>query len=91
VALSALQLPSGGDVLVSGFRTVLGVSRASISKVSLTTGVELWTALFNDGVAGVDRNRWLSTPATSGLCRPENRLHPHSLALDPCHVWVVPP
>ena len=43
-ANACTELPNGGDVLVVGYRVVGGVAKRSITKLSLETGAEAWTA-----------------------------------------------
>ena len=51
-ANACLQLPNGGDVIVVGFRSVGAVLKRSITKLSLATGAEAWTATdFGDSAA----------------------------------------
>ena len=41
-AIGATQLPDGGDVLVVGFRSVGGVYSRTITRLSLSTGSQVW-------------------------------------------------
>lgn len=50
-ANAVLQLPGGGDLLVVGYRSVGGVFKRSITKLSAATGAETWTATFDSDTA----------------------------------------
>ena len=43
-ANAVLQLPGGGDLVVAGYRAVGGVNQRSLTKLALSSGVEIWTA-----------------------------------------------
>ena len=48
VANSVVQLPGGGDIIIAGYRNISGVARRTLTKLSIATGSELWTAVFED-------------------------------------------
>jgi len=48
-ANSVLELPGANGLLVSGYQKVQGTYRASLTRLSLATGVEVWTATFAGG------------------------------------------
>ena len=43
-ANAVLQLPGGGDLVVAGYRAVGGVNQRSLTRLALSSGVEVWTA-----------------------------------------------
>ena len=47
-ANAVVQLPSGGDLLVAGWRNVSGVGHRCITKLRLSDLSEVWTATFDD-------------------------------------------
>ena len=47
-----IQLPGTTDVLVVGFQVVGGTYMRSMTKLSLTTGVEAWTSTSFGDTAG---------------------------------------
>jgi hypothetical protein len=63
-AASLAQLPNGGDVLIAGYRevgtyvapdiegvsTTYGVTHATVTRLNLATGVEVWTATLFGGI-----------------------------------------
>ena len=47
-ANAVIQLPSGGDLIIAGWRTVSGVGHRCITKLSLSDLSHVWTATFDD-------------------------------------------
>ena len=43
-ANAVLQLPSGGDIIVAGYRSTGGKNQRSLTKLALSDGTEKWTA-----------------------------------------------
>jgi len=62
-ANAVMQLPSGGDLIVAGYRDVGGKNQRSLTKLSLATGSEVWTATWADTTN--DHGAWEMIQLTS--------------------------
>ena len=65
-ANAVIQLPSGGDLLVAGWRTVGGVGYRCVTKLRLADLSEVWTARFDD-TSGANGALEMITLATDGV------------------------